>query len=49
MKSGCVFCDNCYKCPLNWDCEQVLEDQYDYDRDYEPYLPLWDNGHFYKD
>ena len=31
MKYGCKFCDSCYKCPLNWDCDVALEDQSDYE------------------
>lgn len=51
MKNGCPFCENCYKCALNWDCQQTLEDQSDYEELKDEYkeLPCWDNGVFYKD
>ena len=50
MKNGCEFCESCYKCPLNWDCERTIEDQCDYEHDEGEYedLPCWDNGNFYK-
>ena len=47
MENSCEFCDSCYKCPLNWDCERTLENQED-DSDYDNELLLWDNGEFYK-
>ena len=41
-------CKNCYKYPINWDCNFAIEDQIDYEYDEGAY-EWWDNGLFYKD
>ena len=55
MQNGCKFCDNCYRCALNWDCERTLEDQSDWEHNEGEYTydqeiyTAWDFGEFYKD
>ncbi len=41
-------CDNCYNCPLSWDCEVAIADQKDYENDYGLSTECWYDGEYYK-